>query len=345
MNPRESQPDIDFRTWVTDRIIPGTVYELLDEAIGAGGYGRIYKVRHIETGRVCALKALNRELIIRNDIAQRLRQEVQGDREAAAAPELGRRLRRRPHPRQPLLLRHGAARGQSLRKLLGSNRQGLAADDACWMMRQVLSALVKAHAHGIIHRDVKPDNIFIARDRQANADTVKLIDFGVAKVFGSKTVHTAPGSNLGTMHYFAPENIQGAPPTPQTDIYAVGVTFWEALAGAHPFPHHSQLATLSAIVKEGVPSLDAFADVAERVPAPVREIVRRATAADPKLRFASALEFIEALDRATGPSSRAGAPRPPSFAPPPPLVDRTSAPRSTRARRRCRTTRCRRSTC
>ena len=320
MKRREaSNPDIDFRSWVPARVIPGTVYELMQAPIGEGGYGLIYKVRHLETGRVCALKALHRDLAQREDVLQRLRQEVR-----TIATIL-------PHPNLVDIYDAGYTsdgrffyvmellEGRNLRRAI-SKGDPLDVAEACRVIRQVLSALDKAHRHGIVHRDIKPDNIFLVGDAKARADLVKLLDFGVAKVFGSSTVHTAPGSVVGTYHYFAPENIQGAPITVQTDIYALGVTFWEALTGEHPFPHESQFATLSAIVHDGVPPLAALPRMAERIPPDVCELVQRATATSPDKRFHSAAAFLDAVDdaledmppprTATPASRRTGTPAP-----------------------------------
>src|SRR5207237_3356720 len=102
---------------------------------------------------------------------------------------------------------------------------------------QVLSALEHAHGHGIVHRDVKPENILIARD-----GTVKVADFGLARAYADSSVSQAEGTVTGTVQYLSPEQIQGQPADPRTDLYAVGVVMFELLTGRPPFTGETSLA-------------------------------------------------------------------------------------------------------
>ncbi len=146
-----------------------------------------------------------------------------------------------------------------------------------------------------MHRDVKPDNVYVCDD-----GLVKLIDFGVAKVLGSTFIQTGPGLPPGTFRYMAPDAVNEETTTPAMDLYSLGVTFWEMLAGQHPFLHGLPKDVMRAIVEEGVPPLDGISSVIAKTPAELCRVVMRACARNPADRFASAEEFAEAIDLAMG---------------------------------------------
>jgi len=161
-----------------------------------------------------------------------------------------------------------------------------AVDIAC----AVLSALSAAHAEGIVHRDVKPGNVLLTAD-----DVPKVADFGIAKTAGeSATTGTLTGELLATPAYLAPERLAGEPAAPASDIYAVGVLLYEALAGRLPYAADAPAALLRAIADGRAEPL---ADVRRDTPSHVVAVVERAMARDPSQRFASADEMAAALDR------------------------------------------------
>src|SRR5206468_7676969 len=113
---------------------------------------------------------------------------------------------------------------------------------------QVLAALDHAHGHGIVHRDVKPENILIADD-----GTVKVADFGLARAFADSSISQAEGTVTGTVQYLAPEQIHGEPADPRTDIYATGIVMFELLTGRAPFVGETSLAIAYQHLTDEVP--------------------------------------------------------------------------------------------
>ena len=157
------------------------------------------------------------------------------------------------------------------------------------MARQIASGLAAAHAAGVIHRDLKPGNIMIAADGRA-----LLTDFGIARSTASATVHTLPGSILGTLEYLAPEQAQGQAADERTDVYALGLVFYELLAGGRPFATRAGgLADLLARLKAGAPPLQS---VVPDVPPDTARIVSRCLEPDPAARYPSAAELLADLN-------------------------------------------------
>jgi eukaryotic-like serine/threonine-protein kinase len=210
--------------------------------LGSGGSGSVWLAREIGSGRDVALKIVTREGTAGS----------RAEREAAAAA----RLR---HPR--CLRAHALARdarhvyivyeyvqGRTLREAIRAGEIGDAA--AVETAAQILEGLAHAHAHGIVHRDVKPANVLLADGRGIS---VKLFDFGLALMYEAEGL-TAVGDIPGTLAYISPERLRGEPTGPAADVWAVGVLLWEALAGFHPFWTGTLVDTAKAIEK-GAPTL------------------------------------------------------------------------------------------
>ena len=203
--------------------------------LGSGGSGSVWLARHEPTGREVALKMVARE----GKAGER------AEREARAAAQL-----RHPHVIRAYALGRDAGHvyiayeyvpGRTLRDVIrsGQLRDGEAIEAAA----QILDALAHAHAHGIVHRDVKPSNILMAESQGVNA---KLLDFGLALVAEEESL-TAQGDVPGTLAYISPERLRGAKGGPPADVWAIGVLLWEALAGQHPFWKGSLLDTARGI--------------------------------------------------------------------------------------------------
>ena len=155
------------------------------------------------------------------------------------------------------------------------------------LVAQIASALDAAHARDLIHRDVKPANVLIADD-----DHVYLTDFGLSKHATTTDDITSAGQWVGTVDYVAPEQIQGLPVTPQTDVYALGCMLYELLSGRVPYVRETHLAKLWAHVNAAPPSL---LPVRSDLPVAFDRIVRRAMAKSPAERYRSAGELAEAV--------------------------------------------------
>lgn len=212
--------------------VPGTVYKIL-RLIGAGGMGTVYDVEDTTIAKRYVLKTLHPKLGAREDLVRRIRQEA-------------RTLAKLHHPnivevitagvtadelRLPYYLMERLS-GQSLRLILEKKGQ-LDLPHAYHIGIDLLDALDHAHDKGVIHRDVKPDNIFLHRT-MVGITVTKLLDFGIVSMLDSGIGETA-GRFLGTLRYAAPEQLRGEKPTAKTDVYSAGLVLYEIVAGRGPF--------------------------------------------------------------------------------------------------------------
>jgi len=170
-------------------------------------------------------------------------------------------------------------RGQTLKQLV-AKRGALAPDEAVNIMKQLVSAVALAHASGIIHRDIKSQNVLVKDD-----GTVKLSDFGIAIASNDTAQLTQADTVMGSVHYMAPELARGRNATVQSDIYSLGIVFYEMLTGDVPF--HAEAAVQIALkhMHEEIPSVRAFNP---QIPQSVENIVIRATAKNPANRYTTA---------------------------------------------------------
>lgn len=258
------------------------------KVLGTGGFGVVYQARHRSLRRDVALKVLHSEAFADPDQRQRFLAEA---RITAA-------LR---HPRIVEVFDFGTApscswiayeflSGHTLRKFA---QDGASPAELIAATVQVLEALDFAHQAGVIHRDVKPENVMA--DANVTADSpggFKLVDFGIARWSSRSATRTRTGIVLGTPAYMAPEYILGSDPGPGSDIYAVGVMLFELLAGQLPFDSDSPTDVLDQHVRKVPPRL---ADRGISVDPRVEAALARALAKTPQLRFGRALEMAEAL--------------------------------------------------
>jgi serine/threonine-protein kinase len=286
------------------RQLKGTSYRILRK-IGEGSTADVYEV----IGRRGELRAL-----------KVLRPMYTGSREAEARLiQEGRALAALDHPHvvgiedagttadgRPFLIMP-RLRGETLRERLAAEGP-LAAADAVDVVLQVLDGLAAAHRAGIVHRDVKPANVFLARrggarpgvlgrDRRARPAAARspeiavLLDFGIAKLIGDTQGPTTGGHVLGTPRYIAPEQILGGKVDARTDVYAVGLLLFEAIAGRGPFPAGDAIEVMRAHLHVPPPRLRAL----RAVPPAIDRAVARAVAKAPALRWPSARAMADAL--------------------------------------------------
>jgi tRNA A-37 threonylcarbamoyl transferase component Bud32 len=274
------------------RILEGK-YRLV-RLLGEGGMGEVYEAHHALIDRRLAVKLLHPEYAKEDDVVRRFQ------REAKASTAIG-------HEHIIDITDMGVAdtgelfivmeylEGQSLGQVLESEGT-IAPQRACHIMMQVLSALEAAHGKGIIHRDLKPDNVFLTR-RGADADYVKLLDFGISKVKtpddGVTKGLTRTGQILGTPSYMSPEQARGeADITTLTDIYSAGVIMFEVLTGVLPYESPSFATLLVKILTEE--PADPLA-LRPDLPPGIAEAIRIAMSKQPKERYPDAASFRAAL--------------------------------------------------
>jgi eukaryotic-like serine/threonine-protein kinase len=260
-------------------------YEL-EEAVDHGGMSSVYRGHDRLLERTVALKVLHAHFGDDAEYVERFR------REARAVAQLS-------HPNIVTVIDRGSSdghqfivfeyvEGENLKQLL--ERSGpLSVDRALELGIQIADALAFAHAHGLVHRDVKPQNVLID-----SAGDAKVTDFGIARSLDVEEGVTQTGTVLGTSNYLSPEQAGGEPVTPATDIYSLGVVLYELLTGEVPFRGDNLVVVAMKHVTEHPPSLlEQRADVPPRLAL----AVERALEKDPALRFASMDAFANELRR------------------------------------------------
>ncbi len=274
-------------------------YELLG-LLGVGGMGSVYRARDRELDEYVAVKVLRREIVALPDTLERFRREVKLSRRIAH-PNVARMFDIAESDSERFLTME-LVEGESLGVLL--RREGrLAADRVVGIALPVCEGLAAAHAAGVVHRDLKPDNVLLARDGR-----VVLTDFGIARalVSASPPARTL-GLAVGTPEYMAPEQADGTPDVDgRADIYALGAMLFEMLSGAPPWSGDSALAIVTARLLAPPP------DVSQRAPVPqeLAQIVTRCMARRREDRFARIEEVHEALVALRLPHARTPVTRP-----------------------------------
>jgi serine/threonine-protein kinase len=274
----------------------------LEQLLGRGGMGAVYRARDMRLDRLVALKVVRAELLGDPEARRRFRREAQI-------------VARLQHPSIVAVYDYGTfvdggaylvmelVRGEDLRHML--QRQGrLEIDEAMPILASVCDAIGAAHREGILHRDLKPENILLP----SGGSPATVLDFGVAKLVGedraigtaasdegmteAHTALTAAGMIVGTPAYMAPEQFTGASADPRTDVFSIGVIAYEMLSGNLPFGRGT-LADVVLAQARGVPAMKA-----ELIPAAAERTIRIALDQDPDRRPASPQAFATQLDAA-----------------------------------------------
>ncbi len=298
-------------------------YEL-EELVGTGGMSRVYRAHDRRLERLVALKVLHERLGADDEHVSRFHHE------ARAVAQLS-------HPNIVTVIDRGEdggrrfivfeyVDGENLKQLC--ERAGpLPVRRALEIAVAVADGLAYAHEHGVVHRDVKPQNVLLSRDGE-----VKVTDFGIARSLDAESALTVTGTVLGTSSYLSPEQASGLRVTPAADVYSLGVVLYELLAGAVPFPGGNQVVVALKHVNEPPPSL---LDSRPDVPVRLASAVARALQKDPERRFASMDDFAAELRACLAGLESPDAERTMITAPPPaPLTDAPPTRVARPARRR-----------
>jgi len=266
-----------------------TGYEIL-EKVAEGGMGMVYKARRREDGLIVAIKVIASAAARNNILLQRFKREFSAARQIDH-PNVVKAIEFCELPPAPYLVMEYVD-GESLGNRI--EREGkFTEEEAKRIMAQVCQGLQHAHKQGIIHRDIKPDNILITKDGVA-----KITDLGLVKDVEEEMNLTRTGRGLGTPHFMAPEQFRNAKKADvRCDIYSLGATLYMMVTGQLPFDGCSPLdAYLKKTNNECVPPKELAPHISDRLD----WAIRRAMHADPDLRPASCIEFLEDL---TGQSS------------------------------------------
>lgn len=270
-------------------------YRLL-ERIGGGGMGEVYRAEHIAASRDVAIKFLRPNLAEDDDLSQRFFQEAQA-------------INRIRHPNIVEVIEAGS--GEAGPYIVMEYLEGEPVSEALQRLTRfeaelavataigVLEALDAAHQIGIVHRDLKPENIFLTRDVERGTCTIRLLDFGIAKVMhgaeSGPSPRTRTGIVFGTPDYLSPEQATGELVIDgRSDLFTVGVLLFELLTGRRPFRASNAVATAFRVVHSEAPTL---ASTGVRVDPILEATVQRLLQKEPAKRFASAREVIAELTR------------------------------------------------
>ncbi len=264
-----------------ERIVDGR-YVIL-EKVGAGGMADVYRARDNETGEEVAVKQMHTDLLNDPEFVRRF------EREAAAQSMLN-------HQNIVRTLGHGQdgdvpyivmeyVEGITLKDFI-KNRAPIGQQVLTRIARQILAALGHAHAHGVVHRDIKPQNVLMGR-----GNILKVTDFGLAKAASSATI-TMTGSNvLGSVHYFSPEQARGIASDARSDLYSLGIVLYEMATGVLPYQGDTPVTVALKHLQEVPYWAHLYADV----PPALEGVILKAILKDPDQRYQSAAQMAHDL--------------------------------------------------
>jgi serine/threonine-protein kinase len=261
----------------------GNRYRIV-EPVGEGGMATVYRAVDTKLGRTVAIKALHSEYARDTPFLQRFKQEAEFAASLGAHPNIVDIYDVEPDGDTPYMVM-AYVEGKTLKDLIREKRR-FSVPEAFAIGQQVASALDFAHKRGLVHRDVKPQNILVAPDGVA-----KVTDFGIARSI-TTTQLTRTGMVIGTVHYFSPEQAQGKPLGAQSDIYSLGIILYEMLTGHLPFDAENAIGVAMQHLHSQPPNPW---DYNPDIPARAVATVLRALEKDPEQRYRDAGEFAAAL--------------------------------------------------
>ncbi|MBI9071023.1 MAG: protein kinase [Melioribacteraceae bacterium] len=252
--------------------------------LGKGGMGSVYKAYDMKLDRFVAIKILNSKIVDQPHFIERFKREAKNQAQLVhpnivtvygfieTADTLG------------IVMEY--VEGECIDKLI-YDRGKIHIFDAVYMMRQILAGIGYAHSKGFVHRDIKPSNIIFNREE----GITKIMDFGISKSLVDKGM-TKTSAKVGTVLYMSPEQIRGETISHKTDIYSLGVTFYEMLTGAAPFEFDSEYEVMEAHVKSEFPKLENI----NGIPKEVNEVIEWAVRKNPSERYYSCDEFYKKFE-------------------------------------------------
>ena len=268
---------------LTDGHVLAQRYEILS-LLGEGGMGAVYKARDIELGRMIALKVIRRELSGNRAILDRFKQELilatqVTHRNVVRIYDLG-------EAEGLKFITMEFVEGEDLRTVI-HQRTKIPPREAVVFVEQICRALEAAHGVGVIHRDLKPQNIMLDKGGR-----ILVMDFGLARTLGGEGM-TQTGAMVGTMEYMSPEQALAQSLDQRSDIFSLGLIFYELLTGATPFHADSALASLIKRTQERVVPVS---ELDQSIPAPLSQIVSKCLERDVEQRYQTASELLADLE-------------------------------------------------
>ena len=264
--------------------LPGTrvgSYEIVG-VLGDGGMGEVFRVRHLISERMEAMKVLLAASSANEEMLHRFTREIRL-LATLSHPNIAA-LHTAFHHEGQLVMVMECVEGMDLRRTL---EVGITLGQAVEYTRQVLVALEYAHSREVIHRDIKPSNIMVTPDGR-----VKVLDFGLALGVPDARL-TTTGALVGSMHYIAPELVSGGAHDARSDLYALGVTLYEMITGRLPIDGTNYAQVIGGILKHNPTPPN---QVNRMIPADVSSVVMKALAKEKQERWQTASEFLKALD-------------------------------------------------
>jgi serine/threonine-protein kinase len=291
---RSGGTNVNISLYISGGLEPGMDFGprfRIEQLLGEGGMGRVYKAIDKELGRTVALKILQPELTKDPSVIMRFKQEL------LLASRISHRNILRIHDLTDYegvkFITMAFIEGKDLNQLLKESRP-LPIDRSLKMARQMCEALDAAHAEGVVHRDFKPHNVLVG-----NNDQVYVSDFGLATSFETaKMGMTRTGAFVGTPRYMSPEQVEGKQVDSRTDLYSFGLVFYEMVCGEVPFAGDSTWQVMYQRVKDAPRNVK---QVNPNVPDNVADMIMHCLERDPAARYQSAKEIIADIDAHRGP--------------------------------------------
>jgi len=266
-------------TLISDR------YRILNR-IGSGGMAEVYESYDVITKETVALKILKEELLSDAEMVKRFNVEAR----AAASlnhSNIVRVYNVGEYEKRPYIVNE-YIKGQTVRSIL-DYRGNLSLKESCDIMLQLTDAVNHAHQKNVVHCDIKTNNFFLMPD-----GSIKLADFGLARFVGPEAKNKSKNGDIaGSVHYLAPEILQGYEPTFLSDIYSLGIVFFELLTGQLPYDEGTKTTIAASHVNKAFPRITKFSP---KTPVEVELVIEKAAQKKPQLRYKSAADMNVAIN-------------------------------------------------